>query len=180
MTNTLVLLPTKLQLLPFQTKHGVQVAPRMKAAAPALPLMERGQNLLEEAVRGPGPMSLQALLHLQTFSTPAPHPRAPSGQASSGETGPSPGGVPRYRGALCPFPVPQVMLVGDSGVGKTCLLVRFKDGAFLAGTFISTVGIDFRVREGADVPSTNWAQPCPRPPTPAHGFLKHPWQLVFH
>lgn len=43
---------------------------------------------------------------------------------------------------LCP---PQVMLVGDSGVGKTCLLVRFKDGAFLAGSFISTVGIDFRV-----------------------------------
>ena len=39
----------------------------------------------------------------------------------------------------------QVMLVGDSGVGKTCLLVRFKDGAFLAGSFISTVGIDFRV-----------------------------------
>ncbi|XP_064871543.1 ras-related protein Rab-26-like [Oncorhynchus nerka] len=36
------------------------------------------------------------------------------------------------------------MLVGDSGVGKTCLLVRFKDGAFLAGSFISTVGIDFR------------------------------------
>lgn len=42
--------------------------------------------------------------------------------------------------------VSQVMLVGDSGVGKTCLLVRFKDGAFLAGSFISTVGIDFRVR----------------------------------
>lgn len=39
----------------------------------------------------------------------------------------------------------QVMLIGDSGVGKTCLLVRFKDGAFLAGSFISTVGIDFRV-----------------------------------
>ncbi|XP_068610452.1 ras-related protein Rab-26-like [Brachionichthys hirsutus] len=38
----------------------------------------------------------------------------------------------------------KVMLIGDSGVGKTCLLVRFKDGAFLAGSFISTVGIDFR------------------------------------
>ncbi|KAJ7987688.1 hypothetical protein DPEC_G00329070 [Dallia pectoralis] len=38
----------------------------------------------------------------------------------------------------------KVMLVGDSGVGKTCLLVRFKDRAFLAGSFISTVGIDFR------------------------------------
>lgn len=44
-----------------------------------------------------------------------------------------------------PLPPLQVMLVGDSGVGKTCLLVRFKDGAFLAGSFISTVGIDFRV-----------------------------------
>ncbi|XP_031673428.1 ras-related protein Rab-26-like isoform X2 [Oncorhynchus kisutch] len=43
----------------------------------------------------------------------------------------------------------KVMLVGDSGVGKTCLLVRFKDGAFLAGSFISTVGIDFRVLPGS-------------------------------
>lgn len=38
----------------------------------------------------------------------------------------------------------KVMLIGDSGVGKTCLLVRFKDNAFLSGSFISTVGIDFR------------------------------------
>lgn len=38
----------------------------------------------------------------------------------------------------------KVMLLGDSGVGKTCLLVRFKDGAFLSGAFISTVGIDYR------------------------------------
>ncbi|XP_009978180.1 PREDICTED: ras-related protein Rab-37-like, partial [Tauraco erythrolophus] len=37
-----------------------------------------------------------------------------------------------------------VMLLGDSGVGKTCFLLRFKDGAFLSGTFIATVGIDFR------------------------------------
>uniref|UniRef100_A0A3B4YA54 small monomeric GTPase n=1 Tax=Seriola lalandi dorsalis TaxID=1841481 RepID=A0A3B4YA54_SERLL len=43
----------------------------------------------------------------------------------------------------------KVMLVGDSGVGKTCLLVRFKDGAFLAGSFISTVGIDFRIWDTA-------------------------------
>ena len=40
----------------------------------------------------------------------------------------------------------QVMLLGDSAVGKTCALVRFKDGAFLGGNFIATVGIDFRVR----------------------------------
>ncbi|XP_075219969.1 RAS oncogene family member Rab26 isoform X2 [Lycorma delicatula] len=38
----------------------------------------------------------------------------------------------------------KVMLLGDSGVGKTCLLVRFRDNLFLCGNFISTVGIDFR------------------------------------
>ncbi|KAG9350339.1 hypothetical protein JZ751_026693 [Albula glossodonta] len=38
----------------------------------------------------------------------------------------------------------KVMLLGDSAVGKTCFLVQFKDGAFLAGSFIATVGIDFR------------------------------------
>ncbi|KAM9596799.1 ras-related protein Rab-37 isoform 2-T2 [Trichechus inunguis] len=38
----------------------------------------------------------------------------------------------------------KVMLLGDSGVGKSCFLLRFKDGAFLSGTFIATVGIDFR------------------------------------
>ncbi|KAK9504713.1 hypothetical protein O3M35_010982 [Rhynocoris fuscipes] len=38
----------------------------------------------------------------------------------------------------------KVMLLGDSGVGKTCLLVRFRDNMFLSGNFISTVGIDFR------------------------------------
>lgn len=44
------------------------------------------------------------------------------------------------------------MLLGDSSVGKTCLLVRFKDGAFLGGNFIATVGIDFRVRDAAQQP----------------------------
>ncbi|XP_025159679.1 ras-related protein Rab-37 isoform X4 [Harpegnathos saltator] len=38
----------------------------------------------------------------------------------------------------------KVMLLGDSGVGKTCLLTRFRDGRFLAGNYITTVGIDFR------------------------------------
>ncbi|XP_076755533.1 ras-related protein Rab-37 isoform X3 [Xylocopa sonorina] len=38
----------------------------------------------------------------------------------------------------------KVMLLGDSGVGKTCLLTRFRDGRFLPGNYITTVGIDFR------------------------------------
>ncbi|GMT36746.1 hypothetical protein PFISCL1PPCAC_28043, partial [Pristionchus fissidentatus] len=37
-----------------------------------------------------------------------------------------------------------VMLLGDSCTGKTCILVRFKDGTFLNNNFISTVGIDYR------------------------------------
>jgi GTPase SAR1 family protein len=53
------------------------------------------------------------------------------------------------------------MLLGDSGVGKTCLLVRFRDGLFLSGNFISTVGIDFRVRalRSLQWPSQNSSQP---------------------
>lgn len=55
---------------------------------------------------------------------------------------------------LTPLPAPilQVMLLGDSGVGKTCFLLQFKDGAFLSGTFIATVGIDFRVRAQQPAP----------------------------
>uniref|UniRef100_A0A0M3IAM4 Ras-related protein Rab-8A n=1 Tax=Ascaris lumbricoides TaxID=6252 RepID=A0A0M3IAM4_ASCLU len=43
----------------------------------------------------------------------------------------------------------QVMLIGDSCCGKTCLLIRFKDGAFLNNNFISTVGIDYRIWDTA-------------------------------
>uniref|UniRef100_A0AAQ4RLD9 small monomeric GTPase n=1 Tax=Gasterosteus aculeatus aculeatus TaxID=481459 RepID=A0AAQ4RLD9_GASAC len=43
----------------------------------------------------------------------------------------------------------KVMLLGNSSVGKTCILVRFKDGAFLGGNFIATVGIDFRIWDTA-------------------------------
>uniref|UniRef100_A0A8P0PHT4 RAB26, member RAS onco family n=1 Tax=Canis lupus familiaris TaxID=9615 RepID=A0A8P0PHT4_CANLF len=90
---------------------------------------------------GPGRGSLPAPYAAAPTRAPAhripyaafPHPR--------GCRSPLFGGRRRLGRGL---PVWWVMLVGDSGVGKTCLLVRFKDGAFLAGTFISTVGIDFR------------------------------------
>lgn len=39
----------------------------------------------------------------------------------------------------------KLLLIGDSGVGKTCVLFRFSDGTFNA-TFISTIGIDFKIR----------------------------------
>lgn len=36
-------------------------------------------------------------------------------------------------------------MLGDSGVGKTSLLIRFRDGRYVPSYFLSTVGIDFRV-----------------------------------
>ena len=35
----------------------------------------------------------------------------------------------------------KLLLIGDSGVGKTCILVRFSEDAFNS-TFISTIGKD--------------------------------------
>ncbi|XP_041532223.1 ras-related protein Rab-26 isoform X1 [Microtus oregoni] len=73
------------------------------------------------------------------------HPRTPCPGSEALPNGPPQSGRPSLGGTGDFYDVAfKVMLVGDSGVGKTCLLVRFKDGAFLAGTFISTVGIDFR------------------------------------
>lgn len=39
----------------------------------------------------------------------------------------------------------QTILLGDSGVGKTSLLVQFETGKFQAGNFSATVGIGFTV-----------------------------------
>ncbi|EYC37771.1 hypothetical protein Y032_0766g2167 [Ancylostoma ceylanicum] len=39
----------------------------------------------------------------------------------------------------------KLLLIGDSGVGKTCILYRFSDDAFNT-TFISTIGIDFKIK----------------------------------
>lgn len=39
----------------------------------------------------------------------------------------------------------KLLLIGDSGVGKTSILFRFSDDAYTP-TFISTIGIDFKIK----------------------------------
>lgn len=39
----------------------------------------------------------------------------------------------------------KLVLIGDTGVGKSCLLLRFADDAFTE-SYISTIGVDFRFR----------------------------------
>jgi len=39
----------------------------------------------------------------------------------------------------------KILIVGESGVGKSCLLLRFSDDTFTE-SFISTIGVDFKIK----------------------------------
>jgi Ras-related protein Rab-8A len=39
----------------------------------------------------------------------------------------------------------KLLMIGDSGVGKTCLLLRYSNDSF-SPTFITTIGIDFKIK----------------------------------
>ena len=43
------------------------------------------------------------------------------------------------------YPQIKLLLIGDSGVGKSCCLLRFSEDSFTP-SFITTIGIDFKIR----------------------------------
>lgn len=53
----------------------------------------------------------------------------------------------------------KILLVGDSGVGKSCLLLRFAEDSY-TNSYISTIGVDFKIRtieiEGKTVKLQIW------------------------
>jgi len=53
----------------------------------------------------------------------------------------------------------KLLMIGDSGVGKTCLLLRYANDSF-SPTFITTIGIDFKIKnieiEGKRVKMQIW------------------------
>jgi small GTP-binding protein len=53
----------------------------------------------------------------------------------------------------------KLKMVGDSGVGKSCLTLRFNDGVF-SEEYVSTIGVDFRLKtfelEGKTIKMQTW------------------------
>jgi len=39
----------------------------------------------------------------------------------------------------------KILTIGESGVGKTCLLLRYTDNKFIKN-YLTTIGIDFRAK----------------------------------
>lgn len=82
--------------------------------------------------------SMEPISAYYTTAYPEIQPDSGFGSGETAEKPPTPP-APAYNEEL----VHKTILVGDSGVGKTSLLVQFDQGKFIPGSFSATVGIGF-------------------------------------
>lgn len=83
--------------------------------------------------------SMEPISANYTTDYPEIHPDSAYGSTDAGDTQERPATTPSYDEEM----LHKTILVGDSGVGKTSLLVQFDQGKFIPGSFSATVGIGF-------------------------------------
>ncbi|CAN6252575.1 unnamed protein product, partial [Urochloa humidicola] len=116
-------------------------------ARPATTHAGRGSPSVSSGVFIVRPLENLPRLHLQPPSSPRLF--LPT-QISNNSFGPSlPSVLVRNRERFDMNPeydyLFKLLLIGDSGVGKSCLLLRFADDSYL-DSYISTIGVDFKIR----------------------------------
>lgn len=76
----------------------------------------------------------------------------------------------------------KLLLIGNSGVGKSCLLLRFSDDTY-TNDYISTIGVDFKIKtvelDGKTVKLPDLGHRGPRA-FPHHHVLLLPWLARDH
>ena len=67
----------------------------------------------------------------------------------------------------------KLLLIGDSGVGKSCLLLRFADDTYTE-SYISTIGVDFKIRTiELDGKTVKLQIVCSHPPKQARSCMRY-------
>lgn len=115
-------------------------APQVALAKPELPLRSQQRPRtpsLADPVKGAASAAATSNTAKSSPSSVAPSPLLTSEARNASTNRRMPN--PHYDFLI------KLLLIGDSGVGKSCLLLRFCDDAWTP-SFITTIGIDFKIR----------------------------------